>query len=257
MTSLNCLMNPIVSYKKYNSIYELKTSIEVPSIQRNVMEKQLLNMREYIRQCSKNLTEPVFGTIDLVAVSGMPRMFVCDGQHRLIAIEQEYTENGIIVPIHCLIYSVENYNQVVEIFRLRNLGVPVPEYYLTLEEAIDNRKELLRSIETYLESVPAFKHTSTNRPYINISSFIQALIKSKIYTLIKSIEDFGKILVLLNNECFTIVHEMDDKMRKKNGITQNMVNIWTNSGTWIGYNLNFPYFSSTEDILRFEILLSK
>lgn len=246
-----------ITYKKFSSYLELKSNVEIPKIQRNLSLTRVDLMRQHIREYASKGKEPIFGTLDLVSIEGINKLYVCDGQHRLIALQQEFEFNKFLIPIHCLIYNVSTYEEMEQIFITRNSGVAVPEYYLDIKNKLENKTELVKDIEQYLSNIPTFSHSNTRRPMINITNFINTLTKSKIFGLLSSISDFHKILEYINMESANIVENMSEIQLKRYGISQRMLEVWRANAVYVGYDLNFTYFSETENITKFEEILSK
>jgi hypothetical protein len=250
-------LKSVSEYKRYNSYAEICNFVELPEVQRNIISKQLENMRIYVSDCIEKGMEPIFGCIDLVKVSSYPKMFLVDGNHRYNIIQSFYNSN-IHIPIHVMIYKVDTYEEMENIFRLRNLGVPVPEFLtVKAKDDIEGKKRLIKDIASWVENIQTFRYRNGNRPYVNISNFLDLLQKSKLYTIIDSIEDFEKVLNLLNTESYSFVVSLDDKGKRKHGITANMMKVWSDAKVYIGYNSNFPYLAPDYDISRFKTLLKK
>jgi hypothetical protein len=250
-------LKTVSEYKRFNSYAEIANFIETPEIQRNIIPKQIEAMKLYVSSCLEKGMEPVFGTIDLVKVSSYPKMYISDGQHRLLVIEDFY-KNNTHLPIHVMIHNVETYEEMEDIFRIRNLGVPLPDF-LTIKAKgdISKKQTLIKELATWLEQIPTFRYRNANRPYVNITTFLDFFLKSKLFNIIENKDEFEKVLNLINSESYQYVLSLDDKGKRKLGITANMMNVWTDSNVYIGYNTNYPYFSPEYDISRFETLLGK
>jgi hypothetical protein len=250
------MLKPICSYKKFSSYAEICNQIEIPKIQRNIIDHQIENMKTFVKDCIGNKTEPIFGCLDLVKVETYPLMYIVDGQHRLSVI-QDFFKQGIHIPIHTMIYSVSTHDEMIDIFRYRNLGIPVPSYLLEAKDDIEGKTQLIKDISTYLEKeVKTFRYKSCNRPYVSIVNFLDCFTKSKLYTIVSSVEDFVKILHLINTECYQNVEALDEKGKKKLGITPNMMKVWNEAGIYIGYNTNYPYFNPDIDISKYMNLIN-
>ena len=246
----------IATYKRFSSYVELESCIEVPDIQRSLMQKQLNNMELYIQECVNKSIEPVFGTIDLVQIKGNPKLQVVDGQHRFFAIKNMATK-GVIVPIHSMIYEVDNYEGLEDIFRVRNLGVPIPDYYINLKKNSDAKIGLIQKISAYLESNYGgiFSYRRNTRPYMNLNIFMELLIKSKVYTIINTEDDFVKVLHQINLKAYEYLIGLDEKGKRRLGITQNMINVWSENQMYIPYDSNFTFLSKEYDITILQKLL--
>jgi hypothetical protein len=250
-------LKSISEYKRYNSYAEISSLIEKPNIQRNIISKQIDSMKLYTKSCLDKGVEPVFGSVDIVKVSSYPKMFIVDGQHRISVIESFYNEN-IHIPIHAMIHSAETYEEMEDIFRIRNLGVPVPEFMtIKAKDDIGKKQNLLKNIATWLEKIPTFRYKNANRPYVSIINFLDNFLKSKLYTIVETQEEFEKVLNLLNSEAYYYVLSLDDKGKKRAGITANMLKVWGDSKVYIGYDATYPYLSPDYDITRFKTLLNK
>jgi len=247
------ILKHIVNYRKFSSYLELKEYIEIPNIQRDLIHIQIIEMSNYIRRCIQNNIEPVFGTLDLVNINGTSKLYICDGQHRFFAIKNEYENYSTIVPIHTLIYTVDSYEELVEIYKLRNMGVKVPDYYLSIEKDIIDKKGLLQQINSFLSGLKLFRMTGKTRPYVNINDFVDAFTKSKFFNLINTIEDFKNLLYAINQVCYNEVNSMDERRSKKLGISSRMIDTMAQYDWFIGYDLNYPYF---EDNYNHQIILN-
>lgn len=243
MTTLNfSFLKSISTYRKFASFEEIKSCIEIPNIQREINKDCVNEIVDYIKDSILSGIEPILGTLDLVQIDNVPVLYVTDGQHRLFAIKKIYEERRIVVPIHAMVYKVESYERMESIFRIRNRNLPIPEYYLSLKKDVLEKKDILKEIESFLYNIPITKRGSTCRPNLNPSNFIEAFTKSKAFTLIRNLDDFKKLLYHINTKCYEKVSEMDEKMRKRNGISAKMIDVWSKYGWYLSYDLNFPYF---------------
>lgn len=250
-------LKTISEYKRYNSYAEIANFIQKPEIQRNIIPKQIDAMKLYVSSCLEKGIEPVFGSVDIVKVSSYPKMFITDGQHRMMVIEDFY-RNNIHIPIHAMIHNVETYEEMEDIFRIRNLGIPVPEFIcVKAKDDISKKQNLIRDIASWIEKLPTFRYRNANRPYVNITIFLDCLLKSKLYSIIETQEDFEKVLNLINSESYQYVLSLDDKAKKRLGITVNMMKVWSDTSVYIGYDASYPYLSPEYDITRFKTLLNK
>jgi len=243
----------VISYKKFDSCFEVPDKLFIPSVQRNIIQEHLGFMRKYIQDCAKTGEEPIFGTIDLALYKDT--YFLVDGQHRFLAIQKEFFENKTIVPIHAAIYEIQVNSigidevkaetlakaKVAEIFKLRNQGIPVPSFILSSKE---EKKDLLKDISTFLELLcpDIFRQIGGHtRPKININSFLEIFRKTEKFKTVKTLEDFRKIFNDLNVECYHKVYRMTEKQMKKYGITENMLSVWAQNKIFIGYSKDFDF----------------
>jgi hypothetical protein len=208
-------------------------------------------MELYIQECITKSIEPVFGTLDLVSIKGDQKLHLVDGQHRFLAIKNVYLNNKVIIPIHTMIYNVETYEDLENIFRLRNLGVPIPEYYINLKQKADTKLSLVKEITSYLEDIPIFSYKRNTRPYINLPIFMEGLINSKLFSIVNNMDDFIKVLYQLNLNAYNVICSLDEKGKRRLGITQNMINVWSEHKMYIPYDSNMVYFGKDFDIAPF------
>jgi hypothetical protein len=233
-----------VVYQRFSSISEIPKEVFIPNIQRNIIKEHVESMRKHIQEYTKLGKEPIFGTLDFVLYDGA--YYLVDGQHRYTAIQKEYFEHDIVVPLHVLVYEVINECQIEEIFKVRNKGIPVPKFMLSIKES---KKDVLKEIVTYLETLcpTIFKHKGGSvRPKININTFIEHFRVAPFFKNIVTLEDFIRIFTLVNQECFERLCAMDDKQKRKHGITENMIEIWSQNKIYIGYNKDFTFFNDLE-----------
>jgi len=212
------LIKHSIIYEKFNSYLDLKSNIFIPSVQRDLIPPHVESMRQHIKEALKAKKEPIFGTLDLVKLDG--RYYLVDGQHRYNAIEKEYIENNNIVPIHAVIYPVSSEEELEEVFQIRNKGIPVPSFVLSVKET---KKELLKKIIKFLEKEysEVFKYDKFVRPYININTFIEHFRRTKVFALIDTFEEFVNVFSLMNQECYSKIS--DPKIVKKFTITERMI----------------------------------
>lgn len=243
-------LKTVTHYKKFDTFLDVPDKLFVPSIQRNIIQEHLVFMRKYIQECAKANEEPIFGTIDLVLFND--NYYLVDGQHRFFAIQKEFFENKIIVPIYALIYEVQTSNEALakskieDIFKLRNRGVPIPSFILSEKE---EKKDLLKEINTFLETISPviFKQIGGyTRPKININAFLENIRKTERFKSVKSLGDFRKLFNDMNLECYHKVSKMTEKQMKKYGITDHMLSIWSQYKIYVGYSKDFDFMSSEE-----------
>lgn len=247
------LIRPEIFYHRFSSYLELKSNMFIPSVQRDLVESHIDSMRQHIKDSIKAKKEPIFGTIDLVNLDG--KYYLVDGQHRYNAIEKEYIQNETIVPIHALIYPVSNEEEMEEVFKIRNKGIPVPSFILSVKET---KKELLKKINKFLEKEHSeiFKYDKFVRPYININTFIECFRMTKIYSLIETFEEFQKVFNLMNQECYSKIYTMTEKSKKKYGISDRMLSFWSENNIFLGYSKDFDFMSEL-NITAYENMLKK
>jgi hypothetical protein len=250
---MTMLIRPTIIYKKFNSFLELESKLYIPSIQRDVIPQHVKNMRSHIQEYAKKGKEPIFSAVDIVLLDS--KYYIVDGQHRISAIRQEYEENKLLVPIHSLLYTVENEEELEEIFRIKNSNIPVPDFILSVKE---NKKELLKQITTFLLSTypGIFKTDKHARPYINVNVFIEHFRQSNIFSYIETIDQFKDVFQMMNQQCYTKISTMIEKSKKKYGISERMLTVWTENSVYIGYSKDFDFLEELNSS-EFEFLCKK
>lgn len=224
--------------KAFKSYEEIDGQIDIPDIQRSIMDDHVTSMATHIMM---NRSTPFFGAIDLVNLNG--KLYVIDGQHRLSAIERVYRVRGIVVEFFAVIYHVNNHDDMVEIFKMRNKNIPVPQYIMDVN---DNKLGLLKDIQNIIIGVNLFDNKHINRPYININNFMESLRKSKLISIINSRDDFISIFHTINEDLR--VQYTDLSKRKKLNISETMYTTARENGIFFGLDKNTPWFSFEYDI---------
>lgn len=238
--SLDVIMT-IFSYKKFDSITDIPLDVFIPNIQRNIIKEHVESMRKHIREYVILGREPVFGALDFVLYNGA--YYLVDGQHRYTAIQKELLDNDTIIPIHAMIYEVHSEDMIEEIFKIRNRGIPVPKFMLSIKES---KKDVLKEAATYLENLcpDIFKHKGgLLRPKINIEIFLEHFRVAPFFKSVITLNDFIHVFNLVNQECFSRLCSMDDKEKRKHGITEHMIELWSGYKIYIGYNKDFNFFN--------------
>jgi hypothetical protein len=240
-TTTNDVIMTIFSYRKFNSIVDIPLDIFIPNVQRNIIKEHVESMRKHIREYVISGREPVFGALDFVLYNGA--YYLVDGQHRYTAIQKELLDNDTVVPIHAMIYEVYSEDMIEEIFKIRNKGIPVPKFMLSIKES---KKDVLKEAATYLETLcPAiFKHKGgLLRPKINIETFLEHFRVAPFFKSVITLNDFIHVFNLVNQECFGRLCAMDDKEKRKHGITEHMIELWSTYKIYIGYNKDFDFLN--------------
>ena len=250
---MSSLLRPTIIYKKFNSCLELESNLYIPSIQRDIIPSHVQDMRNHIQEYAKLGKEPIFSSVDIVVLDS--KYYIVDGQHRISAIRKEYEENKLLVPIHSLLYIVENEEELEKIFRIKNSNIPIPEFILCVKE---HKKELLKSISSFLvKTYPEiFKTDKHTRPYINLNVFIEHFRQSKIFVYIETLEQFKDVFQMMNQQCYTKISTMIEKSKKKYGISERMLKFWTESSVYIGYSKDFDFLEELNSN-EFEFLCKK
>jgi hypothetical protein len=228
---------------------EIDGKVFIPSIQRDLMPTQVDKMKTHIIQRKSVQKEPIFGAIDIVNFNN--KLYCIDGQHRLKALEDTYKINNISVAFTCMIYTADTAEELQLIFKTRNMGIPLPDFLLNTD---NNKKELLKEIQREISVKKGFETSKANRPYINITIYMNNISNSKIIESLTSIDDFRRLYDYINAANKVLV--ADIKYRKKLKITDNMVQKWYEFDNYHGIDLNFPYYSSENYLSTLNSFLS-
>ena len=227
--------------RKFQSYAELSHRINIPSMQRSLIEKHVRDMENHIFDRASRHLSPIFGAIDLADLNG--NYYVIDGQHRLAAIESQYSKFNKVIPIIAVIYHVQSKEEMIEIFTTRNKGIPVPDF---ITNPSDDKTLVLKKIQAYIETLPGFDYRQKKRPYVNITEFMTNLRGSKMLSLIENEQQFRDIFVWINDSNYTRC--MNPNMRKSYGISEHMVKLCTSWNIWIGVDKNMPWFDDNYNL---------
>ena len=227
--------------RKFQSYAELSHRINIPSMQRSLIESHVRDMESHIMDRASRQLGPVFGAIDLADLNG--NYYVIDGQHRLAAIESQYSRFNKVIPIIAVIYHVQNKEEMIEIFTTRNKGIPVPDF---ITNPPDDKTPVLKKIQAYIETLPGFDYRQKKRPYVNITDFMTNLRGSKMLSLIESEQQFRDVFVSINESNYTRCN--NPNMRKSYGISEHMVKLCTSWNIWIGVDKNMPWFDDNYNL---------
>lgn len=235
----------IILFPSYDSI---KDRIEILSFQRNINKNVVENIKNHILNYRLQNLTPILSVIDIGSYQG--KYYIIDGQHRLLAIKELF-DSQIIISFNCLIYNCQNYNDMKEIFILRNSGLEVPNYILFPPT---NKESLLIEIKDYIRLLMTIKkekifrelsskNKRINRPYIDINIFMNFISNSEFLIDIHKIEDFIIKFNLVNEHIkkvcclkgdFKTIHNPSDSMIRECTETLN--------GIFIGLLKNYNIF---------------
>lgn len=209
--------------KTFNSYEEIQEKIYIPSFQRDLNEEIVNNIKDYISECYNNNISICIGVIDLCKLNS--NLYLIDGQHRFSAIKKFYEETGNDIRFHCIIYTVKSFEEMTEIFKLRNYSLPVPDFIINPPK---DKGPLLREIQTYLFNLGSIfkiksKRDKINRPYIDLHKFMEYITDSVILTKSENIEEFKKYFWQINK----IIKKKQKSQTwiEKNKITEHMLEI--------------------------------
>lgn len=236
----------IDTYRRFDSYEELKRELEIPSFQRTLDEDSVNQIVNYITESILMGKCIALGAIDLCKIESLPHLYLIDGQHRYMAIKKLYETRNMKIPINAIIYNVKTFEEMRDLFKIRNLGTKVPFYYF--EHNINDNMELLKNMEYHLTTIPVFKAGIVNRPYASRTAFLKVFMTSKFYTEnhIKSLDDFDYILQGLNNFCKEDVET--PSIVKKFSISERMLNTWKSLDWYLTYDHNFSYLFNSEKV---------
>jgi hypothetical protein len=230
----------VVTHLSYSDI---QNTIYVPSIQRNIDENVVLEMRQHIKDTLAIGRTPIFGCLDIVNFNGV--LYVTDGNHRLSALRDEYNENGIPVQFNVIYYNVDTWDDLTCIFEIRNKNVPLPDYIKFRNEP---NVELLKEIQNHLTlNYNVIFNNKSNRPYINLTSFMNSLSTSILFKSIidnDTLNKFKLAFIKANNDVKN--NSINISWCKKNAVTNPMVLTCTGCSIYLGLDrnltwLNYPY----------------
>lgn len=227
-----------IFYKKFDSFADIeKLNCIVPDIQRDIIPEHVEEIRSYIQRMHEKGKEPILSTLDIAKWG--TKYFLCDGQHRFVALQQFFRQ-GFKIPIHCMIYEVNSQEEIADIFLTKNQNCPLPSY-LTQEQSSKQSSLGLKELQAYLVSryTVVFKHSKTSRPYIYINDFMDQfaeLIKEK------EISSFVSYFEELNQACYLRLKDLNRRPEEKRklGISDRMMNFWDEHGIYVGYKTTGP-----------------
>lgn len=217
---MNTKQHPAATIQHLASYGSLNGHFSIPSAQRPLNNTRVQEIRQYFVACSYKKIEPVIGVISIVDVVPLKQSYCVDGQHRLEALRQEYRkEPSLEIPFYIMKYQVQTLQQVDDYFQLINKNVPLADYMKVdveddkaslvdfFSKSNANKKEnaslvatapffdckaLFRSIEIYITGLSLFHSTSLRRPYVNVTHFMNELLKSPF------VGEYGPIKTLAN-----------------------------------------------------------
>lgn len=232
-------MTDVIRFKSYKDFKGL--NISKPSFQREIMPEQIGRMKEHILKMYHQNNEPMFGVIFLADLND--NLFIVDGQHRLTSIKEIYEEKKLDIPFDCKIYKINTSNQLKEFFQIVNKNIAIPEFILSCQET--DKTSLLREIQQLISERKGFSLTAKNRPQISLINFINTLSESKLMEIIKTKNDFCKVLEFMNNKNRELIK--DQLYCKKHKITQNMLNKWFEYQNYICIESGFSWLEGEID----------
>ena len=235
--------------KTFDSYAELDGQVSKPSIQRSLMDNHVEDMVRHIIDRHAQHMQPIFGAIDLVRLDNT--YYVIDGQHRLAALQRAFNSHQIKARFFCVIYHVKNKDEMANVFKTRNRGIPVPDFIINIQ---GSKREILDEIHRYITGLSLFNY-NIKRPNINITDFMAQISRPNILDMITCFQDFKVIYDKVNND--TKVKYASPGARRKAKITDNMYRICNESGIWIGLDKNMPWCEEGYNMIPFTEELEK
>lgn len=236
----------IDTYKRFSSYKELEKELEIPTFQRALDEESVYHIMTYITESILRGKCVALGALDLCRIENLNKLFLIDGQHRYMAIKKLYETKNMNIPINTIIYTVKDFSEMKDLFRIRNLGSKVPFYYL--ESKINEDLDLLKRMESFLMGIPILKAGTVNRPYASRTAFVAALKDSRYFkeNVIQDVGDFENLIIILNNQCREDVE--DTKIVKKLAISERMLSTWKACDWFLAYDHNFSYLYNADKV---------
>jgi hypothetical protein len=231
------------SYFRFSSYLEIDGKYSKPSIQRSIMPEQIGRMKIHILEQYELGECNIFGAISLAKLNNI--LYVVDGQHRLQAIKEIYTEKKLNIPFNAIIYNINTKEQMKKIFNTINNGIPLPDFLI--EDISENKKDKLRDINDYISKRKGFSDTKKNRPNINTLEFMNKLNNSKFANLIINLDDFIKAFDYIN---YSIKENIKNpNYIKKEKITSNMLEKCREFDNYVSLDRSYDFLEN-EDILE-------
>lgn len=216
-------MNKII----HTNYPEISSRLITASFQRDINVAIVMNIVEHIKAYIQINKDPILSVIDLALYEN--QYYVVDGQHRLTALKYLFEEKTLIVEFYCMIYPVTTYDEMKDIFILRNSNIDVPEYLLVSPVS---KQSLINQIKDYLVSLMSVdskhifrgkleKTKKVNAPNVDIDKFMDFIVNSTFFLSIDTLEEFIRKFNILNN----YVKQLSSKenFRKSNKISSIMI----------------------------------
>ena len=136
------------------------------------------------------------------------KLYIIDGQHRFEALK-EMSKTYPDIKFDIIIYKTKTYEDMLKIFKIRNLNIKIPDYIKSLEN--DEERKLFYEIQTFLLKNDGVKTEGKSRPRINVTTLLDFFIE----------EDILKENKINNIEEFKLFFEKQNKIIKKNSKSKN------------------------------------
>lgn len=219
----------------YQSCYDLQ--FQRPDCQRPLIQSVVNEMIEHGKKKVSLNQLPIFGTIDVAVYQSPmgPTQYIVDGQHRYEALKSLYIIGYNRIPVHVMYYICNSYDDVREIFRVRNLNVVVPEYIMSNS----NKSLLLNSIASFLRDFSSIFCERKNRPYIYLPDFMNKISDSRWIKSIHNIEDFKRKIAIVNNNLRSKLENIDFK--RSQTISPQMESHWNSNRIFLGVDKYYSW----------------
>lgn len=206
--------------KKFVSYDEIAEKIYTPSFQRELNPEVVSSIKEYIYDRQKQDLDIQIGVMDLCKFNG--QLFSVDGRHRLKALEEFYTETKKNITFYAIVYTVSSQEEMEEIFKIRNSGIPVPDFILNPPLG---KGPLLKQINSYLRELPIVKiskpGSKANRPSVDLALFMEYLTESELLEICTDLNSFIENFLKINRKIGKKTR--DENWIKKMKITDTML----------------------------------
>ncbi len=192
-----------LSYQRFDDFRSLQSFLNgkeyiIPDFQRQLDTEYVNKFVESIINWYNLYGEyPPITVICFCVVDG--KYFLVDGQHRLAAIKK-LLEYNVLLPFDVSIYEVSNMEKCKYYFSNLNTVKSSHNYFVDVSEL--EKKSLLLDCNKWLLGLPTFKDKPCNRPYIHVESFMSEFLGSSHYTNCKTLDDFSKIFLSLNEKLY-------------------------------------------------------
>ena len=214
---------------RYDSSLEFPwDNLEIPWFQRGINQTHVNDIMDHIKSSEKDL---YIGVIEIAKYLG--KYYVIDGQHRLMAIKNM---SNVVIPFHVLEITVNEEEDMVRIFQLRNKNTEIPKF---LKKKVPEKLYVdihRKMVSKYTDMI---KDEGCNRPHINMTFFLQKLKESTLFGFINGIKQFEIIIDFINKECKA--KAMADKT-----FTERMRAKAEKYDCWLGYDKNYSYLSDMD-----------
>jgi hypothetical protein len=237
--------------KQFSSYAEIEGKYSIPSIQRDIIDQRVSELRTHIKDNISKERSLAFGCISIVNYN--QKYYIIDGQHRLKAIREEYKLNNLIISFNAIIYDAKTKEDMQYYFTSINKGIPIPQFLIDCDNEAE--RDILKEIQKYISTKKGFELKKSSRPYTNIDHFMDVLRKSDIMKNIANIDDFKIIYEFVNSKNRELI--LNPSYVKKQKISSNMLMKWKEFHNYMGVDLHLPWFDNSENCQILKSLIVK